>query len=163
MPEIVLKGTAGPPTIRREGTAIVVKKRIWGASVEERTPATRLAGKQTLSALHTTAELKATMKMSSDLANTYVTNAATAATLAGNQLSAKQAAEMKVAVKKIAHLTNKLISAKEEGITNTAAWTRMRGELRTATKELKEHTDKAKLKKANKEQKEKHKLVEKKE
>jgi hypothetical protein len=45
---------------------------------------------------------------------------------------------MKEAVRKISHLTNKLLSAKEDGKANTRAWTRMRGELREASKTLKE-------------------------
>jgi hypothetical protein len=158
MVELILRGKAGPPKISREGTSIVVKKTIAGATVEERSPATRVTGKQAAAtATYTEGELKASMKYAAGLANTYVANASVAATLAGKELSAKNAAEMKVSVRKISHLTNKLISANEDGKANTVAWTKMRGQLREATKELKQHTDKAALKKERREQREKDK------
>jgi hypothetical protein len=92
MAELILRGKAGPPTVRKEGTAIIVKKNIAGATIEERTPTTRVTGKQSATTgTHTAGELRAAMKYVNGMANDMLANVS----LAKKELTAKSAKDMK--------------------------------------------------------------------
>ena len=62
MPDIILRGKAGPPTVHREGGAIVVKKTLTYASIEERSAATRLRGKTSMAAASNAEQLKSALR-----------------------------------------------------------------------------------------------------
>jgi hypothetical protein len=115
MAEIILRGKAGPVTVKREGKAVITKKTVADATIEERTVATRVTGKQAAHATHTHAELQTIVK----------------------EVEAKAAkkidAAKKQAKQKVEHMTNKLISAKEAGKANT---NKVKGELKESKEEL---------------------------
>jgi spore maturation protein CgeB len=159
MAEIILRGKAGPPVVRREGTAVIVKKRIWGASVEERTAGTRITGKQSVAAtaMHTTAELQASFKGVETAVATAVAKADAAshqflvdqinymakkAKDEGIVVSAKNVAEMKAAAQKIAHIANKLAAAKANGKTKTQANVKLKADLKEVVALMKGNLDK---------------------
>jgi hypothetical protein len=172
MAEIILRGKAGPLTVRREGKAIVTKKTVTGATIEERTVATRITGKSAAQATHTHAELRAVTK-AVELTAVDLVKGAQAIAAAKNKANLDEAEEKmkkkieaatkkitkqgKAAVKqatvRISHLSNKLISAKEDGKANTKAWDRMKVELKESKAELKKLVDKADAKKEKKDEK----------
>jgi hypothetical protein len=89
MAEVILRGKVGTPSVRREGTAIVVKKTIAGATIEERTAATRVNGKQSATGNFSSSDIKASLKSSNNMANIIVAKVSTAAALAAKEVAVK--------------------------------------------------------------------------
>lgn len=130
MAELILRGKAGPPAVRRENTSIIIKKTIAG----ERERNDRDLHQRRTSGKH---EVHERICKHSRVKRGYCRRPR------GETAGSENAKDMKAAVRKIAFLTNKLVSEKEDGKANTTAWTRRRGELREATKELKAQAEKA--------------------
>jgi hypothetical protein len=59
--DIVLRGKAGPPSVHREGSTVVVKKTLSKATVEERSTARRLRGKTSMTQAASAQKLKSAL------------------------------------------------------------------------------------------------------
>jgi membrane protein involved in colicin uptake len=104
MPAITLKGKAGPPTTRKDGSVVVVSKAVT-AVLEERFPRTAMKGKQAQSV--SAIELHAALNKERQTVQTLVSKQANEM-MAGQEK--KAAAKLKAALKETSDYMNKQAS-----------------------------------------------------